>query len=209
MAARAQISRKDSDDQVLLKAVLSAPKGRRRDAAWTRLVSRFDALVRSSVRKVLRRYGALHNQDDLEDLVGEAWLQLLAGDLRKLRQYDPSRGYRVASFVALVAINSTIDQLRARQQQTESLDELDEGGWLSDPAPRPDELAQRAELVARTRCILERLDPEEREFARRVFLDEEATEDVARDEGVAINTVYTRKFRLRAKLAEKLEEVAA
>src|SRR3954471_5720587 len=108
------ISRKGStgnstEELALLDALLAGQTHR-----WNEFVARYERLIASCVLKVLRRYGALFSAEDLDDLIGDAWLLLLRDDMKKLRQYRRDRGFRLASWIGLIATNSTIDQLRAR-----------------------------------------------------------------------------------------------
>src|SRR3954471_20067954 len=103
------------EEAELLSALLRATARGERDRLWAAFAQRYERLLASCVIKVLRRYGATFCREDLDDLVNDVWLILLRDDIRKLRQYDATRGFRIASFLGMVATNATIDHLRARQ----------------------------------------------------------------------------------------------
>ncbi|HWE31209.1 MAG TPA: sigma-70 family RNA polymerase sigma factor [Polyangia bacterium] len=188
-----------TEETALLSALLATRKKAEHDRLWAELVQRYERLIVSCVVKALRRYGATFSRDDLDDLVGDVWLVLLRDDLKKLRQYDATRGFRIASFLGLVATNATIDHLRARQAESTPLDDvIEDYASLRAEAPRDVvEARQEAELA---RAALAQLSSDERAFVVDCFRDERSPEELARALGVTTNTVYSRKFKIREKL---------
>jgi RNA polymerase sigma factor (sigma-70 family) len=189
-----------AEETALLSALLGGAQGSARDRLWRQFVDSYERLIVSCVLKVLRRYGAAFSREDLDDLVGDVWLSLLRDDLRKLRQYDAARGFRLASFLGLVATNLTIDHLRGRVGDTTPLDEVPGEGALvgHEPARDPIEERQRAHMA---RLALSRLSEEERTFVVECFHEEASPEALAKRLGLSANTVYSRKFKVRAKMA--------
>jgi RNA polymerase sigma factor (sigma-70 family) len=200
-----------AEESALLTALLAGGNQFTRQRLWAEFVGRYERLLMSCVLKVLRRYGATFSREDLDDLVGEVWLTLLRDDMKKLRQYDATRGFRIASFLGLVATNATIDHLRARQAETSPLDEMleDHLALRIDP---PRCRVEQHEEVALARAALDQLSGDERAFVIDCFHDERAPEEIARALGVSTNTVYSRKFKIREKLQKivrTLDTVAA
>lgn len=188
------------EETALLSALLAAKLGAGRERLWGEFVKRYERLITSCVLKVLRRYGAVFANEDLDDLVGDVWVTLLRDDLRKLRQYDAERGFRIASFIGLVATNTTIDHLRARQAEATPLDQVMEDyvSLAQEPARDGIEAEEEARMV---RTALGKLSSDERAFVYEVFHAERAPEELARTLGVTTNTIYSRKFKIREKLA--------
>jgi RNA polymerase sigma factor (sigma-70 family) len=198
------------EETALLEALLAPGSEAERQVYWNRFVRRYERLIASCVLKVLRRYGAVYSGEDLDDLVGDVWLVLLRDDLRKLRQYDAARGFRIASFVGLVATNTTIDHLRARQVDATPLDELAENHVALEVSVR--DTVEEREQAALARAALGQLTVDERSFIFECFHAERSPEELARRLGITTNTVYSRKFKLREKLARivaSLEGAAA
>jgi RNA polymerase sigma factor (sigma-70 family) len=187
------------DETALLAALLTASTRPQQDRLWGEFVRRYERLLMSCVVKALRRYGATFSRDDLDDLLGDVWLVLLRDDLRKLRQYDAARGFRIASFLGLVATNATIDHLRARQAEATPLDEVVED-FASLRAEAPRDVVEEQQQAALARAALDQLSGEERDFVIGCFRDERSPEELARALGVSTNTVYSRKFKIREKL---------
>ena len=188
-----------ADEAALLEALLAVTNKVQHDRLWADFVQRYERLIVSCVVKALRRYGATFSRDDLDDLVGDVWLALLREDMKKLRQYDATRGFRIASFLGLVATNATIDHLRARQAEATPLDDVIED-YASLRAEAPRDVVEAREEAELARAALAQLSGDERAFVVDCFRDERSPEELARALGVTTNTVYSRKFKIREKL---------
>jgi len=190
-----------SDEQrrqelALLKRVLEGDQ-----KAWSEFCRRYENLVVGCVLRVLRRYGANFTQADLADLVSDVWVVLLRDDCRKLRAYQADRGYRVSSWIGLITTNCTIDQLRVRQADHSYLEEISCPERILVDYRRPDaaiELRQSAEIA---REALSRLSEEEQSFVFSCYHEERSPIELAHELGITVNTVYSRKFKVRQKLA--------
>lgn len=191
------------EEQLLLAAVLAGNGG-----AWRRFTQRYQGLIAACVRKVLHRYSASYDKDDLADLIADVWIALLKDDRHKLRQYDPERGYRFSSWIGLIATNTTIDALRARTTRPSFIEDMEgfaERYLVERRSPqRVVELSHAARLA---KAALEQLDDEERRFVIACFHEERPPADLAAELGVSVNTVYSRKFKVRAKLVRIAEHM--
>jgi RNA polymerase sigma factor (sigma-70 family) len=193
----ANLKRKPNTEEELnlLHALLTGQRSR-----WGEFTKRYERLITSCVLRTLRRYDAIFSRDDLEDLVSEVWVALLRDDLKKLRVYAPEKGFRLASWIALIATNTTIDRLRARQADDAYLEDMT-GPDMAATSGNPDDDAnfrQRAQLA---QAALDELSAEERAFVWDCFHEQRSPEEIAREQGVAVNTIYSRKFKIREKLA--------
>jgi RNA polymerase sigma-70 factor, ECF subfamily len=193
----ANLKRKPNTEEeiALLKALLAGGRDR-----WTEFTHRYERLITSCVLRTLRRYDAVFSRDDLEDLVSDVWLALLRDDMKKLRAYCPEKGFRLASWIALIATNTTIDRLRARQSDDTYIEDM-ASIEIAAPTAEPDEDMLGQERAHLAQAALEELSPEERAFVWDCFHHERAPEEIAREQGVAVNTIYSRKFKIREKLA--------
>jgi len=191
------------EDLQLLRRVLKGDS-----KAWTTFCQRFEGLIVGCVLRVLRRYNATFNSDDLADMVAEVWVTLLRDDMRKLHLYDPKRGYRLASWLGLLASNCTVDQLRLRSGETAYLEDLSCCDQLLVDFSRPDSGIEEQESVDLARRALDQLTAEERQFVLSCYHDERAPADLAREMGIAVNTVYSRKFKIREKLVRIVDDIS-
>jgi RNA polymerase sigma-70 factor (ECF subfamily) len=179
----------------LLAALLAGNRVR-----WPEFTLRYERLITSCVLRTLRRYDAIFSRDDLEDLVAEVWVALLREDMKKLRAYDADKGFRLASWIALIATNTTIDRLRARQADDSYIEDMTALD-IESQAAEPDEDAMDRQRAQLAQAALSQLSSEERAFVWDCFHEQRAPEEIAREQGVAVNTIYSRKFKIREKLA--------
>ncbi len=185
-------------DDELVQAVLA-----REPAAWPTFFAKYERLVISCIRKVMRRYGAQFNEEDLEDLVSATALNIVKDDYKKLRAFDPARGYKLSSWIGLIATNTAHDALRRRAPT-----ELWAAAALDDTAPVPlqsDEAlasdALEVEDEARAlRAAVAQLSPSDRLFMDYYYVQELEPEAIARLMAISVNTVYSRKNKIREKL---------
>lgn len=186
-----------SDDE-LVQAVLA-----REPAAWPTFFARYERLVIGCVRKVMIRWGASFNEEDLEDLVSVTALNIVKDDYKKLRAFDPKRGYKLSSWIGLIATNSAHDSLR-RRAPTEvwsavALDDTAPVALESESALGSDRLEAQDETRELNAAIAE-LSASERLFVSYYYMQELEPEVIARLMSISINTVYSRKNKIREKL---------
>lgn len=191
-------------EQQLWRAVVD---GVERDA-WRAFRERFGPVIRCCVAKTLRRYGATFSADDVDDLSADVWLQLLRDDRSRLRRYDPSRGFRLSTWLGMIATNYTIDHLR-RSRAHCYVDDLPCAELPEQCAESPDQLVERREHRRIASAAMARMSQREREFLLACYRDERAPTELAAELGVAVNTVYSRKFKLRAKLGRIVADLCA
>jgi len=186
----------------LLSAVLDGDRRASRS-----FFERYNCTIEMCVRKVLRSRSRLASEDEVRDLVGEIWLSLLEDDKRPLRRFNPAREVRVSTWIGLLARNKAIDRLRGRQERTISLDQSGEGDEPSADAPLPsDQLEQREEQAIAARA-LDELPAHDRAFLEAWYLSEREPEDMAGDFGISLGTVYSRRFKIQAKLTRSIRKL--
>ncbi|MCK5800681.1 MAG: sigma-70 family RNA polymerase sigma factor [Deltaproteobacteria bacterium] len=193
------------DELELLSAVLAGdPK------AMTRFVERYRGIVELGVRQVLRRAASVASAEDVEDLVHEIWVSLFEEDRRRLRRFDPTREVRVATWIGLLSRNKTVDRLRGAGARDRFVRLTDDGVRLPERAsglPTPSEVVEGRERQRVAQEALDRLRDDERRFLEAWYLDDRDPEALAADLGVAVGTVYTRRFKLQQKLAKHVHHL--
>ena len=190
----------EASDAELCAAVIA-----REPAAWPTFFAKYERLVLACIRRALRRYGAQHGDDDVEDLASQTAFNLVKDDYKKLRTFDASRGYKLSSWVGLIATNTALDSLRRRAPtdvwSAASLDDTDPAGHLlSSDAMDPAEDLERRDLVRQFNEVFEELSAGDRLFLEYYYVDELEPEEIARLMSISLNTVYSRKNKIRQKL---------
>ncbi|MCA9664460.1 MAG: sigma-70 family RNA polymerase sigma factor [Myxococcales bacterium] len=192
------------EEQQLLRAALGGD-----DSAWQSFCARYDGFIAGCVVRVLRRYNISLTTEDLGDLVSEVWIALLRDDRRKLRLYDPSRGCSVSSWVGLIATNTIIDYLRVKYTANAYLEDSPQVASTLVERRGPDTQLELRELADIARAALACLRPDEQRFVSYCYHEERNPADIAAELGISVNTVHSRKFKLRQKLIRIVDEMQA
>lgn len=194
-------------EDALISAVVSRQPG-----AWDGFYRRYERLVVSCIKKTMYRYTALVTEDDIEDTVSTVCLLLVKDDYKKLRSFDITRGYKLSSWIGLIATNAAHDALRRRAPGHDSLDDVDfdeSPTQVPDCAPSPAErLERRSEWQALIGAIQELSEPD-RLFIELYYDQEMEPEQIAERLQISVNTVYSRKNKIREKLRKSVEKLAS
>ena len=170
------------------------------------LIQGLQAGARSALRQAMETYGGyaaavlgrtLGNQaalEDVEELLSDVFLTLWAH--REALDGDKS----LKAWLATVARNRGVDYLR-RKKETHPVPE-----GLPDPAPGPEELAERRETEDRLRALVEGMEEPDRTLFLRYYYEEEPLEQVCRDLKMRPSTARSRLCRGRRRLKEQLTQ---
>jgi RNA polymerase sigma-70 factor (ECF subfamily) len=138
----------------------------------------------------------VRNESTAEDLISEVFLDVW-------RQADRFEGRSaVTTWLLSIARFKALSALRRRPDE-----ELDEetAGAIEDPSDDPDVALEKKDKGVIIRKCLTGLSAEHREIIDLVYYHEKSVEEVAEIVGIPENTVKTRMFYARKKLAELLK----
>jgi RNA polymerase sigma-70 factor, ECF subfamily len=144
-------------------------------------------------RFVLRLVG---NPTVAEDLISDVFLDVW-------RQADRFEGRSaVSTWMLAIARFKALSALRKRPDE-----ELDDetAETIEDTSDNPEVSLEKKDKGAVLRQCLEKLSPEHREIVDLVYYHEKSVDEVAQIVGIPENTVKTRMFYARKKLAELLQ----
>lgn len=144
---------------------------------------------------ILRALAGRACREDVEELCADVFVALWthAGEI------DPDQGVR--PWLAAVARNRAIDWLR-RQRPAAPIPED-----APDPAPGPEELAQRRERSARLWAAVDALGEPDRTLFMRYYYEEEKLKTIAAELGLSQTAAKQRLFRGRKALRAALKGV--
>ncbi|MCB9898917.1 MAG: sigma-70 family RNA polymerase sigma factor [Planctomycetes bacterium] len=149
--------------------------------------------------------GFLADAHEAEDAAQDALLRLLD----RLPAYQPGRGW--GAWRNTVVLNLCRDRARRRTSRADAEDRA-QRLELPPRLPRPDELAETAELAALVRAALSHLPPREREAFVLRDLEGVPTDEAARVLGIGESSVRSlvtlARRRLRNLLAPRLPDLA-
>ena len=132
-----------------------------------------------------------------EDLVSETFIEVW----RQAGRFEARS--KASTWLLGIARHKALSSLR--QRRFDQLDE-DAAALVPDPAGDPEAAAQRQSRAAVLRACLRQLPPPQRELLDLIYYHEQSIADVALIIGVPENTVKTRAFYARKRLAELLAE---
>ena len=168
----------------------SLPPSKALPLSWTEILSHRRYLVRFAQRKL---------RDPLlaEDAVHDVFEAVLSG-----RAAFAGRS-ALRSWLTAVLKHKIVDTVR-RDARFESLDDDGDDGeaahTVACPQPRPDQIAEQRELLARALERIERLPPSLREAVRLRVLDEQPTAAVCATLGISEDNLFVRMHRARKQL---------
>src|SRR5690349_12777423 len=86
-------------------------------AAWRAFSQQHGRLVCATVARIVRRFGMIATSEDVREI--EAWfsVELLANDMAKLRAFQPERGVRFSTWIAMLASHTAYDFLRKKRRE--------------------------------------------------------------------------------------------
>ncbi|MBU1219852.1 sigma-70 family RNA polymerase sigma factor [Myxococcota bacterium] len=178
------------------------------DSVFPEFYNRFFRLIVSCVRKVYVKHFIDFSEEEVDDAASQVFLNLVKDDYKKLRLFDSEKGYKFSSWIGLISTNTAYDLLRKRKNDTTSLNDDDK--YIPEPVSSfpspPDELIRREEIT----CMLTAIDmltDKEKRFLELAFEHDLSPEEIAFQLGLSLNTVYSKKNKIKIKLAEMVRQL--
>lgn len=173
----------------------------KKPGAWEAFYEQYYRLMLSCIRKVYAKHGVVLDEDEQQDLLATVCYNFLKNDFHKLRVYDPDRGHRLSSWVGLISTNTAYDALRKRGPDLASLDDTEHQlPPLATSLPSPLEEVEREEQMEVLARAVSLLTESERRFVQLYYVEKLDPAEVAKRLGVSVNTVYSRKNKVKGKL---------
>lgn len=174
--------------------------------AWREFHERYTALIRRCIARVCMRFPRLCAEEDVAEVMANLTLSLAADDMRKLRAWSPDRGARFSTWIGMLATHAAWDLVRSAARQPRMLTATDVD--LIESEATTEETVLAGERLEALYSVLPELTTKDKTFLRLYFVDECSPEDVAARMSISLNTVYSKKHKLRARLAERLSLAA-
>jgi RNA polymerase sigma factor (sigma-70 family) len=170
--------------RVLVRAAVAGER-----TAGRTLEQRLHPVIERSVRRVLRRSPG-ENAIVVADLVQDAWVFLLEDGARRLTAYEPARGVPLESYVAVLVMRRTINELVRRSAKKRCPVEL----VCTAPASDPERAVLCADLIA---TIAAELPPRAARVLESVYVRGMSPADAALVLGVNIQVVRNWQLQIR------------
>ncbi len=187
---------------VTLVANMLSSDSTTRARAWAAFVARYDAMIRSCIRRTTRRFRQTHEDDDV---YAQFLLALTQNDMHRIRAYDPTRGVRFGSWIGLLATHSASDHLRKNARLARHCVELE---LVAEepvaPGLQPDDALIADEKRAALQRALKHLTPRDQDFMALFYRDALSPDEVAAEMRISVKTVYTKKHKILHRLERTL-----
>lgn len=168
-------------------------------------VQEYGPILRAVIR---RKLVGSHRQRE-EDLLHDIFLGLLRDNSRVLRMWDEQKGRSFKVFLQVFAERRTLDWLR--RQKREGREEPTEAAALVLKSER----SQTAEVVELPEWLEGVMDRFQRECSKEdaqlfelLFIEDRSAPEVAKTLGIAVDAVYQRRHRLKARLLNWKQELS-
>ncbi|HET8937459.1 MAG TPA: sigma-70 family RNA polymerase sigma factor [Polyangiales bacterium] len=173
-------------------------------SAWRVFTQHYDRYIYAGIDSVLRKYPRHNTRVEREDIRSTFLLGLLTRDKQKLRVFQFERGVRFSSWLGLLAKHAARDHLRAARIRAEYMRALTAPELVDEEAVDPLAGLLDKEAVARVLIEIERLSCKDKQLLELLFVQARTPEHVARVMNIAVDTVYTKKHKLRLRLQHAL-----
>lgn len=176
-----------------------------RDEAVRRLHSLLLTAARWQVRR-LRGTAPLLGPDQLDLLAREAADDATIAVLARLDSYAGRSRFTTWAY-KFVILTVSVGVRRAAWRQREIPADPSDWPYVMDPAPRPDQLAETADLAAALRAAISRLTPHERDVLVALAVNDVPIDVLAdrlvSNRGAVYKTLHDARARLRRDLREQ------
>lgn len=184
-----------SEEQALLRGMLE-----RQPQAWSSFHKRFRNLIWRCITKILGRNA---NEEDVREVYATLMVQLLSGDMHRLRTFDPERGNRLSSWLGLLATHCACDYARGLRRHDQQADLLDDD-FMESHEPSPFERLVHKERMQLLKNALSTLTDKDQEFVSLYFGEDLPAEQIAERMQISLNTVYSKRSKIQARLCEMM-----
>jgi RNA polymerase sigma factor (sigma-70 family) len=171
--------------------------------AWRVFERRYRRPLMTTIERILVRFANTHTVD-ADDVYGSLVVSLLEHNKAKLRAFDATRGVRLIRWFTMLAKHATWDHLRDAKRRHILADAL---GTLAPLACRndPSHLVIIRQQWKSMLILWEALNARERQFFDFFYVQGLSSEQIATSMQISPQTVYTKNYKLRAKLAPSLD----
>lgn len=188
-----------------LEFVQTLVKGDKR--TWDEFVDKYSRLIYNYLYSVLKnRSTRQFNQDNINDLFQEFFVNLSKDNFKKLRTFKARNGCSLASWLRSVVINFTIDYLRKSKilisLDAQNDDESSLKDMLSDGSPAITDTIAREEILVHLKDCIRGLDKNDKYFLELHMNQGLMPEALGKVLGITRSAVDMRKSRIIRRLRE-------
>jgi RNA polymerase sigma factor (sigma-70 family) len=80
--------------------------------AWEQFVRNYSGLIWGAIRRTFASYSFRYSNEDIEDIYGAVFYDLVENDFKKIRQFRGENACSLNTWLTIIAVRKTIDFLR-------------------------------------------------------------------------------------------------
>jgi len=177
--------------------------------AWDVFVKRYSRLIYYSITKTLKSQANYLQKEDVEDIFNSIFASLIEDNYKKLRQFEARHGCTLSSWIRLISIRYTLSFLRSQRRHLSIDDNSNSKArplieTLSDNQVSAEEQMELTETEKIIKRAIEELPSSDRLFVTLHYEKELSSEEIADIMHVSVNTIYSKKNRIREKIKKIL-----
>ena len=188
-------------DRELLKRCLNHERG-----AWNDFVDRFLGLIYHVVHHTAHVRSVLLSPEDIEDVVAEILLQIVAGDYAVLRHFRGQSS--LATYLTVIARRGCVHELTRRSNALEAQPKVNHRRSAIE-REEPPKAQVGLESLEEVQKILRKLPTREREVVRLFYLEGRSYEEISTHLRIPVNTIGPILSRARRKLRKDMKSAPA
>ncbi|MBC7174465.1 MAG: sigma-70 family RNA polymerase sigma factor [Polyangiaceae bacterium] len=189
----------DFTDRELLARMLE-----RDEVAWREFHRRYDRLLYRCIHKVTDRFRSVLGSDDVAEIYAQLLLNLTARDMHRLRAFRPEQGNKLGTWIGMLATNTAWDYLRSISRRPSCAELTDAHALQDESDDSPLERLEQKERWTRVNDALRTFSRKDRDFIQLYYVEGLSPEEVAAEMEISIKTVYSKKHKIRCRLASTL-----
>jgi len=186
----------DGERELLERCLAGAP------GAWEDFVQQYSRLARHIIGRSLAAHGCPVNAGEIEEVLGDFFLELLKDELRALRSFKGES--RLSTWLATIAARRAGRHAGRRARGGRSLDQMLEQEGFEAVAPEPEVLPSGSRQAV-VREALDGLSERDRVLLEAFYLNGLRYRAIAEQIGVREDSVGQLLYRAKGKLRKRLE----
>ena len=168
----------------------------REPGAWRDFVKRFMGLFLHVINHTLHAHSVRAQPDEIEDLCGEIFLEILANDFKVLREFQGKSS--LASYLTIISRRITLKAL-LRKNRSQAMGHVDVHSRSIEQASA-ESIAMKQEELDELEAMIRKLPPEHAAIVKMFFLEGLTYQEIHEKTGVAENTIGSILSRSKEKL---------
>lgn len=181
--------------------------------AWEIFVRKYSKLIWSSIHKTFCSYTfhyCKEDIEDIEDIYSFVFLSLIEDDFRRLRQFRNENACSLSTWLTVITVRMTIDYMRKDKKHffiESGGEERDVLELIPDRKNCAEKILEEKQTGESLKKSIDALLPQDKIIYDMLYNRGISYEETAKMLGMSVESVYTRKHRIIARIKKNIEGV--